>query len=79
MIGTAPGVLDTLGEIADAINDDANVYTTLVSQISAVQSDVDGNEADDAAEAALGNRLDTLEADPATAGSRPSRCRSKRV
>ena len=68
VIGSAPGVLDTLGEIADAINDDANVYTTLVSQISAVQSDVDGNEADsDAAEAALSGRLDTLEADPTTA------------
>ena len=68
VIGTAPGVLDTLGEIADAINDDANVYTTLVSQIAAVQSDVDGNETDsDAAEAALSGRLDTLEADPTTA------------
>ena len=68
VIGSAPGVLDTLGEIADAINDDANVYTTLVSQIAAVQSDVDGNETDsDAAEAALSARLDTLEADPTTA------------
>jgi len=68
VIGSAPGVLDTLGEIADAINDDANVYTTLVSQIAAVQSDVDGNETDsDAAEAALSGRLDTLEADPTTA------------
>ena len=68
VIGSAPGVLDTLGEIADAINDDANAYTTLVSQISAVQSDVDGNETDsDAAEAALSARLDTLEADPTTA------------
>ena len=68
VVGSAPGVLNTLGEIADAINDDANVYTTLVSQISAVQSDVDGNEADsDAAEAALSGRLDTLEADPTTA------------
>jgi len=67
IIGTAPGVLDTLGEIADAINDDANVYTTLVAQIDAVQSDVDGNETDsDAAEAALSGRLDTLEADPVT-------------
>ena len=44
--GTAPGILDTLGEIADAINDDANVYTTLVNQIATVQADVDGNEAD---------------------------------
>ena len=46
LTGTAPAVLDTLGEIAQAINDDANVYTTLVGQIAAVQSDVDGNEAD---------------------------------
>ena len=68
LTGTAPAVLDTLGEIADAINDDANVYTTLVTQISAVQADVDGNEADgDAADAALSGRLDVLEADPTTA------------
>ena len=68
VIGSAPGVLDTLGEIADAINDDANVYTTLVSSIAAVQADVDGNETDgDAADAALSGRLDTLEADPTTA------------
>jgi len=68
VIGTAPGVLDTLGEIADAINDDANVYTTLVTSIAAVQTDVDGNETDsDAADAALSGRLDTLEADPTTA------------
>jgi hypothetical protein len=53
LTGAAPAVLDTLGEIAQAINDDANVYTTLVGQIAAVQSDVDGNEADsDAAIAA---------------------------
>ena len=70
LIGTAPGVLDTLGEIADAINDDANVYTTLVSQINAVQADVDQNEADgDSADAALSGRLDTLEADPTTAAA----------
>ena len=68
VIGTAPGVLDTLGEIADAINDDANVYTTLVAQIAAVQTDVDGNETDsDAAATALGARITTLEADPTTA------------
>ena len=68
VIGTAPGVLDTLGEIADAINDDANVYTTLAASIAAVQTDVDGNEtASDAADAALSGRLDTLEADPTTA------------
>ena len=68
VIGSAPAVLDTLGEIADAINDDANAYTTLVTQIAAVQTDVDGNETDgDAADAALSGRLDTLEADPTTA------------
>jgi hypothetical protein len=68
VIGTAPGVLDTLGEIAAAINDDANAYTTLVAQIAAVQTDVDGNETDsDAAEAALSARITTLEADPTTA------------
>ncbi len=68
VIGSAPGVLDTLGEIADAINDDGNVYTTLVASIAAVQTDVDGNESDgDAADAALSGRLDTLEADPTTA------------
>ena len=68
VVGTAPGVLNTLGEIADAINDDANAYTTLVTQIAAVQTDVDGNETDsDAAEAALSTRITTLEADPTTA------------
>ena len=70
VIGTAPGVLNTLGEIADAINDDANAYTTLVAQIAAVQTDVDGNETDsDAAEAALSARITTLEADPTTAAA----------
>lgn len=34
LVGTAPGVLDTLGEIADAINDDANLYTTLVAALA---------------------------------------------
>jgi hypothetical protein len=68
VIGTAPGVLDTLGEIADAINDDANAYTTLAASIAAVQTDVDGNEtASNAADAALSGRITTLEADPTTA------------
>jgi hypothetical protein len=46
LVGNAPAILDTLGEISSAINDDANLYTTLVSQINAVQQDVDQNEAD---------------------------------
>ena len=33
IIGTAPGILDTLGEIADAINDDATFAVTLSQQI----------------------------------------------
>ena len=38
-------MLDTLGEIADAINDDANVYTThrLADHLRS-RADVDGNE-----------------------------------
>ena len=35
LIGGAPGTLDTLNEIAAAINDDANVYTTLTTSIAA--------------------------------------------
>ena len=68
VIGSAPGTLDTLNEIAAAINDDANAFTTLTSSIAAVQADVDANEtASDAAELALSNRVAVLEADPTTA------------
>ena len=35
LIGTAPSTLDTLGEIADALNDDANIAATLTAQIAA--------------------------------------------
>lgn len=34
LIGTAPATLDTLGEIADALNDDANIAATLTNQIA---------------------------------------------
>jgi len=68
LIDSAPGALDTLNELAAAINDDANAFATLTTSIAAVQSDVDANEtASDNAEAALSTRLDTLEADPTTA------------
>ena len=35
LIGTAPETLNTLGEIAEALNDDANLASTLTNQISA--------------------------------------------
>lgn len=35
LIGTAPSTLDTLGEISDALNDDANLAATLTSSIAA--------------------------------------------
>lgn len=34
LIGSAPGVLDTLGEIADALNDDPNFATTITTALS---------------------------------------------
>ena len=46
LVDAAPGTLDTLNEIAAAINDDADVFTTLTAAIAAVQTDVDTNEAD---------------------------------
>ncbi len=53
LIDSAPGALDTLNELAAAINDDANAFATLTTAIAAVQTDVDGNESDaDAAIAA---------------------------
>jgi len=53
LVDSAPGTLDTLNELAAAINDDANAYTTLTTAIAAVQTDVDTNESDaDAAIAA---------------------------
>ena len=68
LIDSAPGVLNTLDELAAALGDDENFATTITNSIAAVQSDVDANEtASDAAEAALSTRLDTLEADPTTA------------
>ena len=68
VVGAAPGILDTLQEIASAINDDGNVYTTLVAQIDAVQADVGANQtSSDAAESALSGRIDVLEVDPTTA------------
>jgi hypothetical protein len=64
LVDSAPGALDTLNELAAAINDDANAFTTLQTAIAAVQTDVDGNEADaDAAIAAVQADVDQNESD----------------
>ena len=61
LVDAAPGTLDTLNEIAAAINDDADVFTTLTTAIAAVQTDVDQNEADgDAGRAALADLITAL-------------------
>ena len=65
MVGAAPAVLNTLEEIANSINDDDDVYTTLVSQI--VSGDTTEATTRAAADTALDGRLDVLEADPTTA------------
>jgi len=41
LIGTAPAVLDTLGELSDAIGDDPNFITTMASGLAACVSDSD--------------------------------------
>jgi len=70
LVDGAPGAIDTLNELAAALNDDASFSTTITNSIAAVQSDVDQNEVDsDAADSALSGRLDVLEADPTTAAA----------
>jgi len=67
LVDAAPGTLDTLNEIAAAINDDADVFTTLTSAIAAVQADVDQNEADgDSGRATLAGLITALTAAVAT-------------
>jgi hypothetical protein len=67
LVDSAPGAINTLNELAAAINDDASFSTTITNSIAAVQADVDQNELDsDNAEAALSGRITTLEADPTT-------------
>ena len=61
LVDAAPGTLDTLNEIAAAINDDADVFTTLTTAFAAVQTDVDQNEADGEADrAALADLITAL-------------------
>ena len=51
LVGGSPALLDTLNEIAAAINDDADFFTTISTSIADVQADVNANEA--AANAAI--------------------------
>ena len=64
LVDSAPGVLDTLNELAAAIGDDENFATTINNNIAAVQADVDQNETDaDTAIAALQADVDQNESD----------------
>ena len=64
LVDSAPGALDTLNELAAAINDDANAYTSLTAAIAVVQADVDQNESDaDSAIAAVQADVDQNETD----------------
>ena len=56
LIDAAPGVLDTLNELAAAIGDDENFATTITNNIATVQADVDANET--ATNNALGLKFD---------------------
>ena len=61
LLDGAPGALNTLNELAAALNDDANAYTTLNNAIAAVQTDVNTNESDaDAAIAANEVHIDNV-------------------
>jgi hypothetical protein len=42
LIGGAPSILDTLNEIAASINDDANVYTSLINSIATANTALKG-------------------------------------
>ena len=44
LVDSAPGVLNTLDELAAALGDDENFATTITNSIAAVQTDVDANE-----------------------------------
>lgn len=44
LVGAAPAALDTLKEIADALNNDASLASTLTTSIAAVQAEVDAEE-----------------------------------
>jgi hypothetical protein len=62
LVNSAPAVLDTLKELSDALNGDANFATTIAANIAAVQAEVDAEETRAiAADAAHDDRLDAIE------------------
>jgi hypothetical protein len=70
LVNSAPSVLDTLKELADAINDDPNFATTVAGQIGSISSDLSSEVSRaQAAEAALDGRLDILEGADSVNGS----------
>lgn len=67
LINSAPALLDTLKELADAINDDPNFAATVASQIGVVDAKVIQEISDrQSAVSGLNIRLQALEADPVT-------------
>jgi hypothetical protein len=81
LINGAPGVLDTLKELADALGGDENFAATLSNTLADIQSDISALESASsgdlaseesariAADNALDARLDVIEGDNTTAGS----------
>lgn len=58
LVGGAPGLLDTLNELAAAINDDANFATTVTASLASVSSDLNAEVSRaQAAEATLNNSI----------------------
>lgn len=65
LISDSPELLNTLNEVAQAINNDENFFTTLSSSISTVQADVDANQS--AAEASIAVLTADVNSNEATA------------
>ena len=68
LISSSPESLNTLKELAEAIGSDPAFFTTMATANTNLQNQINAIHTDsDAAELALSNRLNTLEADPTTA------------
>ena len=68
LVASSPESLNTLKELAEAIGSDPAFFTTMATANTNLQNQINAIHTDsDAAELALSNRLNTLEADPTTA------------